>query len=485
MGWPGERSINSEEYQVVEEWIKLLEDNLTTLDVISDTVTFSVALKTLQRLANTVSFQPKSPETNIQVLGILEAAGIAFDYLWVSGMDDLSWPPQPKPNPFIPKHLQRELNMPHATAERELTYCRYVTQQFISHSQNIIFSHALKNDEIELQCSPLIRHIKEMTVGQLTLLPFEYLINQIYQSRYLETLTDDIAPSHEGNERVRGGVNVIRLQALCPFKAFAECRLHARELEKPVPGLRAKDRGTIIHQILQRFWNNVTDHSTLLTLTETQLSVLVSSVIDQVLLENRATSQQKTRYLTLEKMRLNELIHEWLKIEIARPPFKVIMSEQSTEISLNQLTLSVRIDRVDELPDKKKIIIDYKTGKNNQISNWFGDRPEEPQLPLYCLIDPAMTASIAFAQIYPGDFSMKGISQYSLEINGIKNISDLKNDPPITWDKKINEWKTILTNLSDDFYHGHAHVDPKDKNETCLWCQIKPFCRIYEEVITT
>ena len=29
-------------------------------------------------------------------------------------------------------------------------------------------------------------------------------------------------------------------------------------------------------------------------------------------------------------------------------------------------------------------IIDYKSGKPN-INDWFGDRPKQPQLPLYCI----------------------------------------------------------------------------------------------------
>ncbi len=74
----------------------------------------------LAQEAATKPFQAQSPAANVQILGILEAGGLLFDALWISGLDDSNWPAQPKPNPFIPKRLQRELKMPHASAEREL-----------------------------------------------------------------------------------------------------------------------------------------------------------------------------------------------------------------------------------------------------------------------------------------------------------------------------------------------------------------------------
>ena len=120
--------------------------------------------------------------------------------------------------------------------------------------------------------------------------------------------------------------------------------------------------------------------------------------------------------------------------------------------------------------------------KNNEVNTWFGERPEEPQLPLYALLDPQNTVGITFAQVFTGEHRFKGISQYSLEIEGIKPISKIKSIHPLSWEAQLNEWRTLFIQLSNDFYHGIATVDPKEAVQTCMWCALKPFCRINEEV---
>lgn len=479
LGWPGERSLSSEEYQIVDSWLKLLEDYVT-LDQITQPVNIHQALQTLNKMAKRAIFQPKTPEARIQVLGVLEAAAIPFDYLWVAGMDDLSWPPQPKPNPFIPKRLQRELHMPHATAERELMFCSMLIQQFMQSAKHVIFSHAEKNDELELQASSLIRDIPEITIEQLNLVSYQTRCEKIFATKNMEVIVDETAPPLIPNEKIRGGINVIKQQALCPFKSFSEWRLHAHELESPLPGLRPKDRGTIIHKTLELLWGSLKDHESLIAMQDHDLNELIHRCIDDALKATPNSRSEFTQYIALEKQRLYRLVSEWLNIEKSRTSFKVVFNEEVTQITLNQLNLSVRIDRIDELPDGKKLIIDYKTGKNNEINSWFSERPEEPQLPLYSLIDPDNTIGITFAQIATGDHCFKGVSRDALEIRGVKLITEVKKTTALSWDDQLSQWKSVLEKLSDDFYQGIAKVDPKEPTQTCTWCALKPFCRINE-----
>jgi hypothetical protein len=53
---------------------------------------------------------------------------------------------------------------------------------------------------------------------------------------------------------------VFQYQAACPFRAFVELRLGAEDLEVPVPGLDARQRGTLIHAALEVFWTEVRTH---------------------------------------------------------------------------------------------------------------------------------------------------------------------------------------------------------------------------------
>jgi ATP-dependent helicase/nuclease subunit B len=480
LGWPGERSINSEEYQVVEQWLQVLE-KLGTLDWVAEPVSLQTALHTLHAFVTASPFQAKSPQTPIQVLGVLEAAGLPFDHIWIAGMNDISWPPQPKPNPLIPKRLQRELQMPHASAERELFYCQQLLQQFGHNANHIIFSYALHDEEMELNESPLIRHIKQILPEELLLSNYQSRTNIIHAAKKLEIITDDQAPAYVKKQQDLGGVGVIKDQALCPFKAFATWRLHARELEDTLPGLRAKDRGKILHKALELLWGELHDHATLTTITSTALSTTITTNIDKAINDYALKHPQKKKYFNLEKQRLFKLLSDWLQLEKERPAFKVIANEVATEATLGQLNLKVRIDRIDELEDGKRLIIDYKTGSNNKIDQWLSDRPEEPQLPLYALIDPVNTTGITFAQLAYGEQGFKGLSHYSLDLKGIINTQECKKAEQRTWNEQMSQWQHTLNQLSDDYTTGIAKVDPKDPSETCEWCTLKPLCRIKQD----
>lgn len=472
MGWPGERSLNSEEYQIVDKWFELLNE-LAKLDHITTTVTYKTAISTLQMLAAKQLFQAKSPDANIQIMGMLEAASIPFDYLWITGLNDITWPSQPAPNPFIPPRIQRDNNMPHATSERELEYCESMTAQFISSSKYTIFSYAHMIDNIEVSQSPIIKNFP--LLSSINLADYTSTNDQIYASASIEVIEDNIGPALSSDAVTSGGVSLMKDQALCPFKAFATWRLHARSLDEPVPGLSKRERGTILHDIIENIWGKIADQKSLLSLSDHDLKMLIMNTIDTVVQASKLIQYQGKQYIELEKARLLNLVYQWLQHEKSRPPFKIDSLEKSTEISIGKLKLETRVDRVDILENDDKLLIDYKTGSSLDINNWFTDRPEEPQLPIYALNTPSI-AGISYAQLYMGKMSFVGISNYDLEIDGIKPVNKIRNAES-EWNKQIDKWKISLNALADEFSDGLAIVSPKNGPVTCNWCNLKPLCR--------
>jgi hypothetical protein len=90
-------------------------------------------------------------------------------------------------------------------------------------------------------------------------------------------------------------------------------------------------------------------------------------------------------------------------------------------------------------------------------------------------------SAISFAQVTPGHQGFKGISAHSLDIPGVKTLAESKLSTALSWQDQLIEWKSVLTKLSDDFYHGVATVDPKDPPQACERCALKPLCRINDE----
>ena len=86
-GWPGERSLNSTEYQQVQSWHSAL-DSLVSLRLVNPVMSRADALSQLRRIAGGTSFQPKTAETPIQVLDPQGAAAMAFDRVWMLGLTE-------------------------------------------------------------------------------------------------------------------------------------------------------------------------------------------------------------------------------------------------------------------------------------------------------------------------------------------------------------------------------------------------------------
>ena len=117
LGWPGDRTLSSREYQVVEKWHGLLS-SLATLDAAVPPITLSRALSRLQEFAAATTFQVENEGAPIQIMGLLEASGLRFDHLWVMGLHEEALPAAANPNPFLPISLQREYKLPQIVGGR-------------------------------------------------------------------------------------------------------------------------------------------------------------------------------------------------------------------------------------------------------------------------------------------------------------------------------------------------------------------------------
>ena len=179
------------------------------------------------------------------------------------------------------------------------------------------------------------------------------------------------------------------------------------------------------------------------------------------------------RFRELEQERLERLILEWLDVERQRGSFQVASLEQKRPIKIGPLETSVRIDRVDRLPDGGQVMLDYKTNRKAP-SAWDGDRPEEPQIPLYAATLEGDLAAVAFAQVVPGKFAFRGHAANAAVLPGVR----VKEE----WAPMIATWLSVLETLAGRFTEGQAELDPKKGELTCRACDLTALCRIEERI---
>jgi ATP-dependent helicase/nuclease subunit B len=467
LGWPGTISQDSAEHQTIGAWQHLLED-FAALDLVSDALFRDEALSRLSELASETGFQPEDPDAPVQITGALEAAGAGFDHLWIAGLHDQDWPASAHPHPFLPYPLQMEYTLPHCSAAREYEFAARTTARLIASSPIVIVSHPSRAGERDLRPSPLIRGIPSVPAWNSASPWLEHLNRRAS----LEQIVDSYAPPLTLTA-ARGGSRILEHQAACPFHAFAEMRLGARSLDSGSLGVDAATHGSALHKALELFWSEVQTQSRLLELSSDELQTLIASVSAQAV--DHAIRPRSTmldiRFRQLEGERIERVLIEWLAIERSRPPFTVVQEESQRIIEVGPLEITTRIDRVDRLDDGTLAIIDYKTNAPSP-GKWEGDRPDQPQVPLYACSATQPVTAVAFAHLLPGGMRFRGMAENGA-LPALKGLS-----PGETMKGKIAIWRKSLTALALEYHQGRAVVDPK--KEACQYCGLAGLCRVAE-----
>lgn len=479
-GWPGERALTSGEYQAWQRWRELLGE-FARLDAVEARLTAGQARSRLRRMANAALFQPESSgDEPVQILGLLETSGLEFEHLWVMGLDDEVWPRPARPNPFLPIALQRRHRMPHCSPERELEFARRSMEALLASSPDVIFSYPQHDQDRTLRPSTLLAGIPRLAVDAIgRYAPYAEVVRQ---SARVEEWQDEQAPAVEGVAEYPGGTRVLQAQAACPFRAFAEFRLDAQPLESPQAGLDDRLRGVLLHKALQHVWARLRDHATLRRSGGQELREIVSEAVSQALdhgaVRNHAV-RAGSRFRQLEQRRLEDVLLEFLGLEAARAPFVVADLEQQYRAEIAGLALTVRADRVDAVDGGGRVILDYKSGQP-KLDDWWGERPDEPQLPLYAVTAEAPPDAIVFVQLKTGSPCYKGVAREDGLLPQVNGYRDVRGLQEITsWEDLLAGWRRSLERLAADHRQGHAAVDPKSPT-ACERCGRMALCRVWE-----
>jgi probable DNA repair protein len=481
-GFPGERTLDSAEFQAWAKWHDALAE-FAGLEQVMGAMSWGEACRRLARIAASTLFQPETPDVPIQVLGLLEATGLDFDALWVMGLSEDAWPMPPRPNAFLPLALQRAAGIPHADAAASLALDERITAAWKRSAGQIVFSHARMREDSEIGASPLVSDIPEADPASLAVWQVPAARDAMKRRGSLQRIADgrgrpaspDLQP---------GGTRLFRDQAACPFRAFAIHRLASKPLERPEPGLDPKARGTLLHEMLANVWRELRDKARLDALSIEERDAMLARAADGAL-ETCGKSLGDAlagRFRALERERLIGTTREWLELERARDFFEVVEVEEKREMTFGGVTVRVKLDRMDALRQGGRAVIDYKTGPV-AVSSWLGPRPDEPQVPMYTLGSGEDVRAVAFARLKRGDLGYCGFAMAEGLLPKAGLVQDSKSQGAKEyrdWTAMIAGWREKLDALGREFAQGEARVDPKAAS-ACEQCDQHAFCRIAEK----
>ena len=453
IGFPGEYSLNSAAFQYYQRFL-LLFDEFLTLTLISPSMTKQEALAAIRDLANGTIFQPQKTSAVVQILGLLEAQGCTFDNLWVMGLTAQLLPQNTRFSALIPIALQRELSLPHTDPVRELAIAQKIVARLQNSSHCSVFSYPQLSGDCQNMPSPLITAFNlRVSSAPSQILP---------KSSPLIVFTDAYKVPFITAEEVVGGATILANQAKCPFKSFARHRLHAHGVPKIAIGINALERGKIIHKALELLWRVLKTQQNLLHLSTT---VLDQEIEQAIVVALKPFIKRKNLWFTsilqeIELLRLRKLIYTSLEWERQRAPFTVSALEENFNVNLANLSLHVRVDRIDLMASGYKMVIDYKSSLPATLP-WYEECPTEPQLLLYALLDE-MINTIMFIELKAGQLRVKSIS----------GEQELKDD----WMVRRKYWQQQLDELAGEFKSGSC--EPRPNPSVCKLCDYQNLCRV-------
>lgn len=451
-GWPGHSALDTAEDEDYRRWRRVL-DEVATLDLVLAPQTHGDVLQAVRRAVQRGAWGPSPALDAVEILSLEELAVLAPARARIVGLHAGAWPPVADVTPFLPVLAQRRAGVPAACRDQAFERARALLGALGTCALTASFA-AHADDAEQLPVQGLALALADGAPGPATPGP----------TTAFEPIPDVPVPLTTA-ERVRGGSAVLTDQSACPFRAFARHRLHAGSLDDPQLGPDARLRGELVHRVLARFWSQWRSQAAVHALSTAERAAAIADAVDGTFATLGATPPGTG----LERDRVARIAAEWLAVDLARPPFAVVACEAARRLTLEALTLELRIDRIDRLAHGGTLLIDYKTGRDVSPRHWQPPRPEQPQLLSYALAEPD-AQGIAFGCVRTGDCRL---------LTSPSKVTTEAPDPA-AWAAMRADWQSALGALAREFVTGAAEVAPRDAQKTCRQCDLHVLCRVHE-----
>jgi ATP-dependent helicase/nuclease subunit B len=460
VGWPEASAVGPDERDALDAWNSLLDDFASCGRVVGKLGRES-ARHMLVSMAKDKPFEPNPRTDGLQILSPEDAQGHEFDSLWVCGLSSDAWPAPARPNPLIALDLQRRAKIPQADPQLARQNAYESMRRLWASAGNVTLSWPQENDQGELVCSTILDTVEDVSPDSIPAGCDDTFRTRIFDKRQLDHPASDPAPPLRAGESARGGSRLMKLQGACPARAFFEFRLGAREMPTPAFGINPLERGTILHDVLEKTYESISASGGLVEISDEALEEIIDTSIQNAVRPHFAGRDAFDRaLLRIEEKRTRDLVMQLVAMDRARTPFAVEAVERGETVEVGPLELVLRQDRVDRTEEGAHLVIDYKSGKLFSIGAWRGERPVEPQLPLYAATGAA--DGIAVIALNRDGIKVLGVGNENFGMKEIKTPSEFADDEAVDWQSLIADWRRIFEQLASEYASGDVRIDRKN-----------------------
>ncbi len=421
----------------------------------------------LGRTLERYNFQPPTPPTPVQLLGLEQSALAHFDALIIAGAGAAHLPGAGEPTPFFNDGVRRELGLPGA----RLRYLRRLHhfRRLLEAAPHVLLTHHILANGDEVPASPWLLALQsfhrlaysdDLAANELTRL-VDAPAAQVFRADTRAYPQPRSAPSPAlPRTLVPERISTSAYQSLmdCPYQFYAARALGLSAPEAVREALEKSDYGERVHLALQAFHSDVPHlpgpYAHALSEAQRDLAIACLQAISRAVFA--ADLEDNFEHRGWYK-RWEAMIPAYIDWQIERErQWRVVRVEALAERELAPgVVMHGRLDRIDR-GAAGHAVIDYKTGivpRDDAVLNG-----EAVQLPCYALLDPEPVAQVEY-------LSVDGQKVKSRAALGENELSQLSADVG----KRL---VTLMTALRE----GSALPAWGDE-QTCTYCAMAGVCR--------
>ena len=491
----------SDLFQLQKTWSDALRQ-WVDLDRWLPTIHWRDAVREIASMAAEQTFQPESGSAKIQVMGLLESAGVALDAAWIVGLTDRVLPETFKPHPMLPRAWQaaQHVGLGSRDEVRRRADALWENWNLLCPELHVSYAKDVANGEGSAQAISALARAVGLEPAPSFDAPSDSAPD--YMQRLDISITSDEVLPELVSSSARPPLtsltpltpltpltsSIVEQQAHCPRKAAAS-RLNLREWPEYAVGIPARLRGEVVHHVMHSV-GKTRIQQTLDTGDDPPLHLLRAVAAEAF--DVAVTGAHKKRpaipaaVWAIERDRLLPLIDKVLALDAKRIGFTVVAVEEGVQAEAFNTAFKLRLDRRDlfAAPDSSErygVVLDYKTG-GVQRADWFAEhssgRLAAPQLPLYVF---ALHAALPDSEPRIGALGYVVISDDDVKFVGV-GADPAFNAPRSSpseadWPALMLAWQDQLAALVEEHRAGVAAVAPLKGALTCRYCAYAGFCR--------
>lgn len=427
------------------------------------------------------------PVRGLQILGFLETRNLNFKNVFFVDLNEEIFPPLYE-DYLLPLKVREALGLPTFKDREKLI--EYHFRTLINGAETIrLFYVKDEKKERSRFIEKLIwesekkrKKVTKRTVNYRVNLSADKPIGVRKESKHIEYLKNLVyTPSS------------IDVYIKCPLKFYYLYLLGLREKEDKE--IDSAQIGTIVHKILISFFERLKDRGD-----------LSKCHMDTTVVEKLAEEEFKKKYgdylygsLYLIKRQITKRVREilenyYFKI-ISRSSFRVLAVEETFSTTFKEVTISGRIDMVENRAEKI-VLVDYKiSGKEDSYKINFERLTEiikdyENQLRSGSIVYFSNLASKAFSSIQMPLYFLGYSWSRNISFNKLEGVYLILGKPKIdesiefnpfkkspSFEEAIALTKTTVSKIIDELLNPDIPFYPtKDFRENCQYCELRTIC---------